>query len=248
MKRWAIYTVLLYALAILLLTMPLIMAAFGSWGFKSGVGVADAAKAFINPYYWAWLMILLAGQFLLLLVPIDISERRLPARRKLKAPVIVTGFFLANLTFAGLIALLCAAGGDEGCNIFDFTRWFVPTETPRSPHSDAATASAMIFTALMFWLVWGLIFQRASKLDSPGSLMQRATQWLLRGSILELIIAVPSHVIVRRRDDCCAPAGTFWGIATGISVMLLCFGPGVFYLFVARMNKMKPKTDDLAEK
>jgi len=52
---------------------------------------------------------------------------------------------------------------------------------------------------------------------------------------------VPSHVIVRRRDDCCAPAGTFWGIATGISVMLLCFGPGVFFLFVERFQRLKPK-------
>jgi hypothetical protein len=67
------------------------------------------------------------------------------------------------------------------------------------------------------------------------------TRWLLRGSILELLIAVPSHVLVRRRDDCCAPAGTFWGIATGISVMLLCFGPGIFFLFVARCRKLKPR-------
>jgi len=64
---------------------------------------------------------------------------------------------------------------------------------------------------------------------------------LLRGSILELLIAVPSYVIVRRRDDCCAPAGPFWGIATGISIMLLCFGPGVFFLFVERFQRLKPK-------
>ena len=56
-----------------------------------------------------------------------------------------------------------------------------------------------------------------------------------------LLVAVPSHVIVRRRDDCCAPAGTFWGIATGISIMLLCFGPGVFFLFVERFQRLKPK-------
>ena len=64
---------------------------------------------------------------------------------------------------------------------------------------------------------------------------------LLRGSVLELIIAVPCHVIVRRRDDCCAPVGTFWGIATGIALMLLCFGPGVFYLFAERARRLKPK-------
>jgi len=38
------------------------------------------------------------------------------------------------------------------------------------------------------------------------------------------------------------PGGTFWGIATGISVMLLCFGPGVFFLFAERCRKLKPRS------
>ena len=75
-------------------------------------------------------------------------------------------------------------------------------------------------------------------------MLKRITRWLLRGSILELLIAVPSHIIVRRRGDCCAPAGTFWGIATGISIMLLCFGPGVFFLFVARFKRLQLKSPD----
>ena len=94
---------------------------------------------------------------------------------------------------------------------------------------------------LVFWTVWGLIFRKFAKADDEQALVKRVTRWLLRGSILELIVAVPSHVIVRRRDDCCAPMGTFWGIATGISVMLLCFGPGVYFLFVERMRKLKAK-------
>ena len=100
----------------------------------------------------------------------------------------------------------------------------------------------MILTVLIFWLIWAVVFWRFAKSDDPGSLLKRLTRWLLRGSILELLVAVPSHVIVRRRDDCCAPAGTFWGIATGISVMLLCFGPGVFFLFVERFERLKPKS------
>ena len=90
-------------------------------------------------------------------------------------------------------------------------------------------------------MAWAFIFRWFAKTDDEISLVKRGTRWLLRGSILELLVAVPSHVIVRRRDDCCAPAGTFWGIATGISLMLLCFGPGVFFLFVERCRKLKPK-------
>ena len=39
--------------------------------------------------------------------------------------------------------------------------------------------------------------------------------------------------------------GTFWGIATGISVMLLCFGPGVFFLFVERFRRLQPKENSV---
>ena len=82
-----------------------------------------------------------------------------------------------------------------------------------------------------------MMFYRYAKDDDPNALVKRSTRWLLRGSILELLVVVPSHIIVRRRDDCCAPMGTFWGITTGISIMLLCFGPGVFFLFAERIRR-----------
>jgi hypothetical protein len=64
--------------------------------------------------------------------------------------------------------------------------------------------------------------------------MSRICRFLVAGSILELLVAVPAHVLARSRSYCCAGAGTFWGIATGISVMLLAFGPAVFVLFARR--------------
>jgi hypothetical protein len=85
--------------------------------------------------------------------------------------------------------------------------------------------------------VWALVFRRFLVSDEPEALMRRLTRWLIRGSILELLVAVPSHVATRHRHDCCAPAVSFWGIATGITVMLLAFGPGVFFLFVERVRR-----------
>ena len=239
MKRWAILTVLLYALALILLTAPTALAAFGNWGFQpGGLAVNEVMKLYGNWFYWCWLAVLLGGQFLLLLLPINIAERRLPARRPLKVPVMVTAFFLANLLFAGIFSGLCALFLDHAFDYFDLSLIF--NHSANKGDGDGAQFT-MILTVLVFWLVWGIIFRRATQADEPDALLKRIKCWLLRGSILELIIAVPSHVIVRRRDDCCAPAGTFWGIATAISVMLLCFGPGVYFLFVERMEKLKPK-------
>jgi hypothetical protein len=95
---------------------------------------------------------------------------------------------------------------------------------------------------VLFWLVWGLVFYHVTRNDESETFTQRVTRWLLRGSILELLVAVPSHIIVRQRGDCCAPIATFWGIVTGISVMLLSFGPGVLFLFAARIRQRQPKT------
>ena len=240
MKRWAILTVFLYALALILLTVPVAAAAFMGWGTGRNVAVSDLFSAYAAWQYWLWLGVLVAGQFLLLLLPINISQRRVPARRPLKVPIIVTGFFLANLCFAGVVSLLCAIFKDQGGDVIDHM----------NPYPDSANGNgwhffwAVVITIAMFWLIWGAVFRQYAKADDEAALLKRLTRWLLRGSILELIIAVPSHVIVRRRDDCCAPIGTFWGIATGISVMLLCFGPGVYFLFVKRMNQLQPKPTD----
>ena len=239
MKRWAVLTVLLYTLALLLLTVPVLLMAFGNWGFYNhGLTLKNALHLYRDVGYWLWLAVLVAGQAALLLLPINLAERRLPARRPVKVPVIVTGFFLANLLFAGLLAVFCAAFKEEGFGIFGFLTPFKANEV--SP-SDLQTVVGMMITILVFWFIWAAIFRQFAQSDDPDALLTRSTRWLLRGSILELLVAVPSHIFVRRRDDCCAPAGTFWGIATGISVMLLCFGPGVFFLFIERFERLKPK-------
>ena len=235
MKRWAFLTVLLYALALLLLTVPVILFAFGG---ENGAKVKEAAGIYLRLGYWLWLAVLIAGQALLLLLPLKIAENRLPARRPLGIPVMVSGFFLANLFFAGLLDVLCALFREEGFGIFGF---LTPFKAAQVQPSNNETVAGFIITILVFWFIWAVVFHRFAKTDEPDTLLKRITRWLLRGSILELLVAVPSHIIVRRRGDCCAPWGTFWGIVMGISVMLLCFGPGVFFLFVQRFRRLQPK-------
>jgi hypothetical protein len=252
MKRWAVLTVLLYALALLVLTMPVMLIAFANWGLHdTNIGLHEVFQSYAYWGYWLWLGILVAGQALLLLLPINIAERRLPARRPLKIPIIVTAFFLANLFIAGIFSMLCAAFHDAAFYCFSFIDWLcghgsrnADGQLVEIQTTNWGTIFSAVIILIVFWTIWAIVFHRFANADDENALVKRANRWLLRGSILELLIAVPSHVIVRRRDDCCAPAGTFWGIATGISVMLLCFGPGVYFLFVERCRKLKPKPAD----
>ena len=239
MKLWAVHTILLYAFALIFLSVPIAYAAFANWGEHTmNVGFPELFQVYLQWEYWLGLGVLLGGQALLLLVPIDIAERRLPSRRKLKVPVIVTAFFLGSLSFAGVLSILCDVYKDDGLNVLAFVDKMFAS---RGQFTNLGVIVNLLIDTSVFWMAWAFIFSRYSKSDSPDGLLKRATHWLLRGSILELLVAVPSHVIVRRRDDCCAPLGTFWGIVTGISVMLLCFGPGVYFLFVERFQKLKPK-------
>ncbi len=55
------------------------------------------------------------------------------------------------------------------------------------------------------------------------------------------LIAIPCHIIVRQRDECMAPAVTGFGIATGIAVMLMAFGPSVIFLYQKRLQQYNRK-------
>lgn len=232
MKRWAVLTVIIYALALVLLAVPGIVIAFSG---KSLFSLRQAVTVYNEWGYWLWVALLVGGQAVLLLLPVNIAQKRLPARRNLKVPIVVSAFFLALLVLAGGLSLIAAIYGD---NIPDYYNIGFDLHGQNTGIGAFLTG---LLVLLAFWLVWMIAFRRIASQDDPNSLIKRATRWLLRGSILELLVAVPSHVIVRRRDDCCAPIATFWGIVTGISVMLLCFGPSVFFLFVERFQRLKPK-------
>jgi len=97
------------------------------------------------------------------------------------------------------------------------------------------------------WCLWSLIFFRLGRKENPSDFISRQSRTLLKGSILELLIAVPTHIAVRQRNECCAGILTFIGLATGISVMLFSFGPAVFFLFVARWRRLHPEAAGAGE-
>lgn len=256
MKRWALLTIGLYAAALLLVTFPLWLLALGQWWAPHGVDAADAVAVYRHWGYWVWIGFFAAAQAGLLLVPLRVAQRRLRSRRPLIVSAVVTALLLGLLTFAGLGCVVGAVFSDDGLDSYlRFMAFTVsgPEDAPLSatrPTSQASEQMQAVLGSLnvmlAFWVLWGLVFWRQVRTRPAGSVMQRGVNWLVRGSILELLIAVPSHVIVRRREDCCAPGMTLAGLATGLSVMLLCFGPGVFWLYVKRARGLKPRTPSQA--
>jgi len=86
----------------------------------------------------------------------------------------------------------------------------------------------------VLWLAWAIVFYLCFR--NASTIVTRALAWLLKGSVLELLVVVPCHVIVRRRHDCSAPSATSIGIVTGLAVTLLSFGPGVLLLYKKRLD------------
>jgi hypothetical protein len=258
MKRWAFVTVGLYALMLLAMSGPSLWLGGAKWSAASGMkwewGLHETREMFGQWGYWLWLGIMLAAQALLLLVPVRLAERRPKPRRHLWAPLVTASFFLALLFLAGCCALLAALLGDDMAKPFMWLGEMATKVESQLPGLQAVSSTLgldgdFFFTASFFgtllalWLIWGLLFYRCASADEPGARIRRAVRWLMRGSILELLVAVPCHVAVRCRNTCCAQAATFWGIVTGLSVMLMAFGPGIFFLFAERADRLRPRTE-----
>jgi len=259
MKRWAILTVLLYGVMLALLGLPLMLATgleYSShthrWTLTKELH--ESLEVYQEWMFWLWLGVMLAGQALLLLVPLDLARERPVSRRKIRVPVVTAGFLLGLTGLTGLLSLLCLFFGDWGLAVI----WWSGERSEQivkaipalkqmflnagfQPNDNFFAVLTILGLIVASWMVWGLIFYRATREDDAASMSARATRWLLRGSILNLLVAVPTHVVVRHRDDCCAPAASFAGIVTGISVMLLSFGPGVLFLFAARRRRLQAK-------
>ena len=226
-KLWAMFTVFLYAVSLLLLTVPV---AVPPWASRSRTLWASTT----NGYTCSGSACCWPGNSSCSCCPSIFRNAVCPWRRPLKVPIIVTAFFLANLCFAGLVSLLCASfNKDAGCAlcVILFFSWGQELPLPW-------TFGPPIVTATIFWVVWAAIFRYYAKADDEAAFLRRATRWLLAGACWNSLLPYPA-------TSSCAAAKTavrprhILGIATGISVMLLCFGPGVYFLFVKRMNQLK---------
>jgi hypothetical protein len=220
MKRWAVLVVLLYFLILVALTTPLFLVAF-----YPHAGAGGSLLSF-GWGYWAALGVMIVAQAVMLIVPVEISLGRPAMRRSVLWPILASGLMF------GILGVGAAASIDE----------FFRKE--RAGTGNVLLPGAIL---LVLWAAWTMIFYRTSRGAAAMGVVTRQCRYLLKGSILELLVAVPTHIVARARDYCCAGILTFFGIAFGIAVMLFSFGPGVFFLFAARWKRLHPQAARAAD-
>ena len=82
MKRWAWVVVALYALILVVLTVPVALLAFAPQA-----SVKDVDEAYRDWPYWLWLGVMVLGQTALLVVPVRVASRRPVTQRSLLWPI-----------------------------------------------------------------------------------------------------------------------------------------------------------------
>ncbi len=167
-----------------------------------------------------------AAQALMLLVPVDISMRRPDSHRSILWLVLASGLMVGILGLGAVSSIheYFARGADfEGNSIL--LPWGI---------------------LLGMWALWTVVFFRTSRNRPAMDVITQQCSYLLKGSILELLVAVPTHIVARSRDYCCAGMYTFLGIAFGVAVMLFSYGPGVFFLFASRWRRLHPQKVETA--
>ena len=211
MRKWAWVVILLYAAILSGIVVVL-----------ASLAVEDVPGDAIAVIVVLWVAMMAACQAGLLVVPVRVHSRRPVTRRHLFWPV----------TVAVLSCVAMAVG-----------MFLAALETITNASLEGKDPGQMLFyTGLVIsaaWIVWAFIFGFYTGGRQPATFMSRTTRFLIGGSILELLVAVPTHVIARAKNYCCAGWLTVWGLGLGVSVMLFAFGPGVFALFVRRYHALK---------
>jgi hypothetical protein len=142
-------------------------------------------------------------------------------RRRLLAPVIIASLMMTVLVGGASMSLLeLFTIDDEGITI-------------------------LIFWALIVvsWVVWSIVlFTRYKEMDRYAA-VKGLISTMLAGSLLELLIAVPSHIIVSRRPGCFVGLFTACGITSGIAVMLWSFGPGIVLMFLRKRREKERREE-----
>lgn len=146
-------------------------------------------------------------------------------KRRLLIPVIAASLMAAILV-GGLVLALAELFDADSSTWFPYFFWVI---------------------LAVSWAGWAFAFYvHCHRLDRYTTL-KRIILWVLGGSLVELLVTVPSHIIVSRRPGCFVGIGTMCGIIAGLCVMLWAFGPGIVLLFLRDRRALPKQTIEQEE-
>jgi hypothetical protein len=164
-----------------------------------------------------WGGVLVSSGLSLIIVPVRAVRRRPFTRRSIWLPLIGSGV---------CAVLLCVGGSAALCEYLN--------------KANNESAWIVLASGTVTWIAWSMLFAIIAFSGRERAIGMTLHRWLIAGSILELLVAVPTHVVVRRRPDCCAGFWTGAGICLGVAVMIISFGPSVLLLYYRRRKQITP--------
>ena len=212
MKKWSYVVAVLYGLIALALFFPLGSAAFGElpkWRIVSDIVLTWQT--------WIIVGLMIVAQFALLRVPVCVGLGRPVKQRPLLMTVIAAALMMGLLFFGAGVSLYEALLNEK--------------------HFNYLWVTAVI--GFGSWLYWSVSFYRTLHGQEARQGISKIQRRLWTGSILELLVAVPTHVVARNRHICCAGLLTFFGLCCGCSVMLFAFGPALYFCFADRWRRLQ---------
>jgi hypothetical protein len=165
-------------------------------------------------------LVMTAAAMGMLLIPIRVGRRRPFKRRSVWIPIASAGLLVGLLVVGAGLALIEYFKSDQADEIWFYGVWI----------GGGAV-----------WLAWSVLLWLLTGFKDPTSVVAHLNRWVLGGSVAELLIAVPTHLAVRKRTYCCAGIYTGTGIVFGVVVMVIAFGPSVGFLFYRRWKRIRQK-------
>jgi hypothetical protein len=203
----------MYVVIGLYLSLILGLVAGGCWLSYSA---ADGNLSKTILIFIAFAVPLLGSGALLIIVPVRARRGRPIGRRSIWLPLLGSSILFATICLGAAIAAVEFLKVEQGTN---------------------PVAIAILCVAGTIWLAWGVLFWWISRSLDPVGFSARLYKSLFAGSLLELVIAVPMHIIVRRRGECCAGIYTGTAICLGTVAAIISLGPGIFFLFHRRWKQ-----------
>ena len=175
---------------------------------------------------WAFIafIILFSCGATLFLIPVPKGHReRVLSRRSIWVPIITSSLLAGLVCFGFSVAL---------------------DEYTESRISKADGGLSIGLGVLAVWLGWLILFGGIALSRGPEGIGNRLWQALLAGSVAELLVAIPMHLVVRNRGYCCAGMMTGIGIGLGVVVLIAALGPAVFVLCYRRYQQVYSQRGD----